>query len=65
MNGKIVRNAHLRVLRDNRVVHEGKVDSLRRFKEDVSEVAAGYECGIGMSNFDDFKPGDILECFRP
>jgi translation initiation factor IF-2 len=62
-NGRIVRGSNVRVLRDNRVVHEGKVDSLRRFKDDVSEVAAGYECGIGVESFHDFKLDDVLECF--
>jgi len=62
-NGRIVRGMNMRVLRDNRVVHEGTVDSIRRFKEDAREVAAGYECGIAMSNFGDFKIEDVLECF--
>ena len=62
-NGRIVRGMKLRVLRDNRVVHEGTVDSIRRFKEDVAEVAAGYECGVAMQNFNDFKIDDVLECY--
>ena len=61
--GRIIRNYALRVLRDNRLIYEGKVDSLRHFKEDVTEVQANYECGIGVSAFDDFKVDDILECY--
>jgi translation initiation factor IF-2 len=63
LEGKITRNAEIRVLRDGIVVYEGKVGSLRRFKDDVKEVAAGYECGIGVENFNDIKKGDILETF--
>ena len=61
--GRIIRNYALRVLRDNRLVYEGNVDSLRHFKEDVTEVQANYECGIGVSAFDDFKVDDVLECY--
>ena len=61
--GRIIRNYDLRVLRDNRLIYEGKVDSLRHFKEDVTEVQANYECGIGVSAFDDFKVDDVLECY--
>ena len=61
--GRIIRNYDLRVLRDNRLVYEGRVDSLRHFKEDVTEVQANYECGIGVSTFDDFKVDDVLECY--
>lgn len=61
--GRIVRNAQARVLRDNIVVHESKVSSLRRFKDDVREVAAGFECGIGIENFNDIKHGDVIEVF--
>ena len=61
--GRIIRNYALRVLRDNRLIYEGKVDSLRHFKEDVTEVQANYECGIGVSAFDDFKVDDVLECY--
>jgi translation initiation factor IF-2 len=61
--GRIIHNYALRVLRDNRLIYEGKVDSLRRFKEDVSEVQANYECGIGVNAFDDFKVDDVLECY--
>jgi len=61
--GRIIRNYALRVLRDNRLIYEGQVDSLRHFKDDVNEVQANYECGIGVSAFDDFKVDDVLECY--
>lgn len=61
--GRISYNQPLRVLRDNRLVHEGKVNSLRRFKDNVNEVQANYECGIGIETFDDLKVGDVLECY--
>jgi translation initiation factor IF-2 len=62
-NGRFLRGMKLRLLRDNRVVHEGVVDSLRRFREDVREVAAGFECGIAMGNYSEYQEGDVLECF--
>ena len=62
-DGKIQRNAQIRLLRDNVVIHEGKIDSLKRFKDDVREVATGYECGIGIENYNDVKVGDEMECF--
>jgi translation initiation factor IF-2 len=62
--GFIPRSAQLRLLRDNRVIHEGKVGSLRRFKDDVSEVKQGFECGIGLDRFQDIKVGDIIEAFQ-
>jgi translation initiation factor IF-2 len=62
-DGKVTRNAEVRLLRDNVVVYEGKVSSLKRFKDDVSEVTRGYECGIGIQNFNDVKVGDIIEAF--
>ena len=46
------------------VIHEGKVDSLKRFKDDAREVAAGYECGMGFENYNDIKEGDVIECFQ-
>src|SRR5262249_54412604 len=52
-----------RLLRDNVVIHEGKLGSLRRFKDDVSEVKSGFECGIGFENYNDIKEGDIIEVF--
>ncbi|MGB6525892.1 MAG: translation initiation factor IF-2 [Candidatus Acidiferrales bacterium] len=62
-DGIIKRDASVRVLRDNVVIYTGRVNSLRRFKDDVNEVRTGFECGIGISNFADVKVGDILECF--
>src|SRR5574337_23232 len=62
--GVIPRSAAVRVIRDGVVVHEGKISSLRRFKEDVREVTAGFECGIGLERFPDVKVGDILEAFE-
>ncbi len=62
--GKIERGALVRVLRDDVVIHEGKIASLKRFKEDVREVSKGYECGVGVENFQDIKPGDILEIYQ-
>jgi translation initiation factor IF-2 len=64
MDGTVERGAQIRLLRDNRVVHEGKMASLRRFKDDVREVAAGYECGIGIDGYNDVKAGDIIEVFK-
>ncbi|MBJ6749325.1 translation initiation factor IF-2 [Geomonas anaerohicana] len=63
-DGKIIRNAQVRLLRDNVVVFEGKLGSLRRFKDDVKEVATGYECGMSLENYNDLKIGDIFECFE-
>ncbi|HYS05061.1 MAG TPA: translation initiation factor IF-2 [Candidatus Dormibacteraeota bacterium] len=63
-DGKITRSAEVRLLRDNVVAYTGKVASLRRFKDDASEVKAGYECGIGLANFNDVKIGDIIEAFK-
>ncbi len=63
-DGILKRDADVRVLRDNVVIYTGKLISLRRFKDDVNEVRAGFECGVGISNFNDVKVGDILECFK-
>ena len=63
LNGKITRNSKVRVIRDSVVIHEGGLESLKRFKDDVKEVAEGYECGIGVDNFNDIKEGDIIEAF--
>ncbi len=63
-DGLLKRDADVRVLRDNVVIYTGKLISLRRFKEDVNEVRGGYECGAGISNFNDVKVGDVLECFK-
>ena len=62
-DGKIQRGCQVRVLRDNVVVHEGELASLRRFKDDVKEVASGYECGMQVEKFNDIKVGDVIECF--
>jgi len=64
LDGKLLRNAQIRLLRDNVVIHEGKLSSLRRIKDDVREVASGYECGIGIENYNDIKIGDIIEAFE-
>ncbi len=63
-DGKVTRSSQIRVLRDSIVIFEDKISSLRRFKDDVREVAAGYECGIGLEKFNDIKIGDILESFE-
>ncbi len=64
-DGRITRagDTQARLLRDNVVVYEGKIGSLRRFKDDVSEVKAGFECGIGFEKFNDIKVGDVIEAF--
>jgi translation initiation factor IF-2 len=62
-DGNIKRDSHVRLLRDNVVVFTGKVGSLRRSKEDVSEVRSGMECGIGIANYGDIKVGDVIEAF--
>ena len=63
LEGKVCNNSKIRLIRDNIVLHEGQIESLRRFKDDVKEVAAGYECGITIDNYRDFKEGDILEVY--
>ena len=63
IEGSVLRNKPVRVLRDNVVIHQGELDSLRRFKDDVSEVKSGTECGIGIKNYKDIKPGDVIEVF--
>ena len=62
-DGKVSRSAQVRVVRGGIVIHEGKIASLKRFKDDAKEVAAGYECGIGIENFNDIREGDIIEAF--
>ena len=62
-DGKIARSAQIRIVRDGVVIQEDKIASLRRFKDDVSEVAEGYECGVGLERFNDIKEGDVLEAF--
>ncbi|MGI6576372.1 MAG: translation initiation factor IF-2 [bacterium] len=63
LEGKVVKGSSVRLVRDGVVIYEGVVESLRRFKDDVREVAAGYECGIGLKNFNDLKEGDIMEAY--
>ena len=62
-DGKISRNAHCRLIRDSIVVYQGKLGSLRRFKDDVKEVVQGYECGIGIEGYNDVKEGDVIEAY--
>ncbi len=63
-DGKVVRGANVRLVRDNIVVWEGRMSSLKRFKDDAREVASGYECGISLENFNDIKIGDVIEAFE-
>ena len=63
LEGKITRNADIRIIRDGIVIHEGKMETLKRFKDDVREVGTGYDCGILMEKFNDYKEGDIIEAF--
>jgi translation initiation factor IF-2 len=63
LSGKVTRNASVRLLRDNVVIYEGKLASLKRFKDDTREVVEGYECGLGLENFNDIKVGDQIEAF--
>ncbi len=64
LEGKVQRNAEIRLVRDGIVIHEGKISSLKRFKDDAKEVAKGFECGIGIENYNDIKEGDIIEAFK-
>ncbi|WP_035987082.1 translation initiation factor IF-2 [Leptolyngbya sp. KIOST-1] len=64
LSGKVTRNCNLRVVRGGDVVYTGKLDSLKRMKEDAKDVAAGFECGIGIDNFSDWKEGDIIDAYR-
>jgi len=59
-----VRNNKVRLLRDGIMVFDGSISSLKRFKDDVREVEAGFECGIGLENFNDVKVGDVIEAYR-
>ncbi|MGZ3775445.1 MAG: translation initiation factor IF-2 [Pseudobdellovibrionaceae bacterium] len=63
IDGKIQRNNMIRLLRENKIVYEGKIGSLKRFKDDAKEVASGYECGIGIENYNDVKVGDMMEAY--
>jgi len=62
-DGKITRNAQVRLLRGGVVVFEGKIESLKRFKDDAKEVAQGFECGISIEKYNDIKDGDVIEAF--
>ncbi|WP_296642573.1 EF-Tu/IF-2/RF-3 family GTPase, partial [Thiobacillus sp. 65-1402] len=64
LDGVVKRGAGVRVLRNNVVVHQGELDSLKRFKDDVKEVKANFECGLSLKNFNDIQEGDILEVFE-
>jgi translation initiation factor IF-2 len=64
LDGLIKRGASVRLLRDGVVIFSGELDSLKRFKDDVKEVKAGFECGLSLKNFDDIKEGDQLEAFE-
>jgi translation initiation factor IF-2 len=63
MDGKIARSAGLRLLRDGVVVYDGRIGSLRRFKDDVKEVAAGFECGIAIEGYNDIHVADVIEAY--
>jgi len=62
--GKLTRNTRVRLIRDGIVIYEGDLSSLKRFKDDVKEVTSGYECGLGIKNYNDIKPGDVIEGFE-
>jgi translation initiation factor IF-2 len=64
LDGVLKRDAEVRVLREGIVVYTGRISSLRRFKDDANEVRSGFECGASVSNFNDIKVGDVLECFH-
>lgn len=64
LSGKVTRNCNLRVVRKGEMIYQGKLDSLKRMKEDAKEVAAGFECGIGVDNFNDWQEGDIIEAYK-
>jgi translation initiation factor IF-2 len=64
VDGKVMRGTQVRLTRQGVVIYDGKLNSLKRFKDDVKEVANGYECGLGLENFNDIKVGDELECYR-
>jgi translation initiation factor IF-2 len=63
-DGTVERGANVRLIRDNVVVHEGKLSTLKRFKDEVKEVASGQECGMAFENYGDMRPGDVIECYR-
>jgi translation initiation factor IF-2 len=63
-DGTVERGANVRLIRDNVVIHEGKLSQLKRFKDDVREVGAGMECGMAFENYQDMRQGDVIECYR-
>jgi translation initiation factor IF-2 len=63
-DGKLVRNAKVRLVRDSVQIWEGKLASLKRFKDDAREVASGYECGLSLEGYNDVKERDVIECFE-
>lgn len=63
-DGVVERGANVRLIRDNVVVHEGKLSQLKRFKDDAKEVSVGQECGMAFENFQDMRVGDVIECYR-
>jgi translation initiation factor IF-2 len=64
LDGTVQRGAHVRLIRDNVVIHEGKLSQLKRFKDDAREVVAGQECGMAFENYQDMRPGDVIECYN-
>ena len=64
VDGKVKNDSNIRILRDGIVMYEGKLSSLKRYKDDAKEVVAGQECGLGVENFNDIKEGDIVEAFE-
>jgi translation initiation factor IF-2 len=64
LDGRVRRNARARILRNGSEIYDGRVASLKRFTEDVREVDAGYECGVGLEDFEDYEEGDIIEFYR-
>ena len=63
-DGTVERGAHVRLIRDNVVVHEGKLSTLKRFKDEVKDVVAGQECGMAFESYQDMRAGDVIECYR-
>jgi translation initiation factor IF-2 len=63
-DGRVERGQHVRLIRDNVVIHEGKLSTLKRFKDEVKEVGSGQECGMAFENYQDMRTGDIIECYR-
>ncbi|MGY8909752.1 MAG: EF-Tu/IF-2/RF-3 family GTPase, partial [Flavobacteriales bacterium] len=64
MSGKIYRDSKVRIIRDGIVVHDGVLSSLKRFKDDVKEVAKGYDCGLQLKNYNDIEEGDVIEAYK-